>query len=63
MAQRMKTMKINEKNVEKLLRDIKEDLKVAYDYRNVDSKQQRIRACMGKVEALLTIVDFEEVIK
>lgn len=56
-------MKINEKNVEKLLRDIKEDLKVAYDYRNVDSKQQRIRACMGKVEALLTIVDFEEVIK
>lgn len=53
-------MRINEKSVEKLLVDIKDTLSTAYQCNDKDLKNRGIREAYGSINALLTIVDFEE---
>ena len=53
-------MRINEKNVEELLTNIKKELVLAYGTNYADSKDRYIKGVMGKIDALLTIVEFDE---
>ena len=52
-------MKINEKNVEMLLQEIKKELLMGYSSEYLSTKNIYFKSVLGKVEALLTIVDFE----
>lgn len=52
-------MKLNEKKVEELLKEVDKELKLAYGTYVSELKDLRIQNVKGKIEALLTIIDFE----
>ena len=53
-------MKINEKSVEKLLVNIRSIMSSAYSCNDKEYKNRYIKEVIGSIDALLTIVDFEE---
>lgn len=53
-------MRINEKSVEKLLVKISGTLSSAYSCNDRELKNRYIKEAIGSIDALLTIVDFEE---
>ncbi len=53
-------MRINEKSVEKLLVKISGTLSSAYSCNDKEFKNRYIKEAIGSIDALLTIVDFEE---
>lgn len=53
-------MKINEKSVEKLLVNISSTMSSAYACSDKEIKNRYIKEVIGSIDALLTIVDFEE---
>lgn len=53
-------MRLNEKSVEKLLVNIRNIMSSAYSCSDKDYKNRYIKEAIGAIDALLTIVDFEE---